>query len=353
MKQSFNYDLQTSNTLHLQAIADTYIELESASDITKLYKAKFPSVFILGEGSNTVFRSSSITCVVKYLPQSINILKQNGDYIWAEVEAGKNWHQFVTWAVEQKYGGIENLALIPGTVGAAPVQNIAAYGQNISDVCTKVYATNLYTNVARTFTKEQCLFSYRSSRFKADKHNPYLITKVQFKLSKKPKLSTGYYSIGGRYDSITQELANHDPTEVDIMDVYQAVINIRRRKLPDTKTIPSVGSFFKNPIVSRTKFQELSQQIKDLQWYPAKDLHYTDSSMSQEELVKIPIGRILDVSGWKGRQIGNCYVYPQWASILTHNGHATGEEFVQFTQAIIEDIYNRYGIHIEPEAIII
>jgi UDP-N-acetylmuramate dehydrogenase len=350
-----NVSLKPLNTFAIDAKARYLATVSQPADVKEITTSQSLGPlqpFILGGGSNTLLRQNLVALVIKVEIGGIDVISETSDDIVVEVGAGENWHHFVATAVNSGWGGIENLAYIPGTMGGAPVQNLAAYGHNFVDVFDSLEAIHLGDGSTTTFSKEACQFGYRQSIFKTKLSQQYLITKVRVKLRKIPQLETSYYSIGGSYDSIAKELEANFQPPYTIASVFQAVINIRKRKLPEVSEVPSVGSFFINPVVSRQSLDNLLVQIPELQYYPIDQLQYKsleDPELAQADYVKVPVGRILDELGWRGRQIGNCRVYEHWASIITHNGKATGEELYQFTQLIKADVKSKYGIDLQSE----
>lgn len=308
---------------------------------------------VLGDGSNTLFTRDFKGVVLHMQTKGKSVVAEDVETITFSIAAGESWIGLVEEMVNQGYGGIENLALIPGTVGAAPVQNIAAYGQNVSDVIEAVEAYDVDTDTIRVFTPAECEFEYRSSYFK--KHpGKYIILSVTMRLSKNPRLETSYYSIGGRYDSLEQELNTLATPPFTIKNVYDAVVSIRTRKLLDPKEAPTVGSFFINPLITKAHYDQLAQQIEGLQMYPVSHLRYVaEDELPPEATVKIPAGRLIDALGWRGRQIGNCKVSEKLASIITHNGKASGEEVLAFANTIKADIKSRYNVELTTEVNII
>lgn len=350
--------LSEYNTFRVHATANRLIQVHYLQEIPNLLKTHGFTVdqdFILGGGSNSLLVRSSVNNIWQSLITGINLVRETSKYVFLEIGAGENWHELVAQVVNQGYAGIENLALIPGLVGGAPVQNLAAYGQNFSDVCHRVKAFDLHTGTKAEFSSPECRFGYRQSMFKSHSHR-FLITSVIIKLAKNHTLNTSYFSIGGRYDSITKSLESQGVTHPTIRDIFNAVIEIRRQKLPDVSKVPSVGSFFINPTVSHHQLEKLKAQIPNLQYYPVEQLHYLsldDKSLAQADYVKVPVGRILQELNWQGKQIGHCLIYPQWASIITHDGHATGAEIKNFADTIAQDVYSKLSVKLDSEVTII
>ena len=359
MKVQKNVNLKPLNTFQLPSNAAYFVSVTKSSDVHKIIdhsQLKNQKKYILGEGSNTLLTKDIQGVVIKSNVLGKKIIKETSSHVILDIGSGENWHQLVQYAVENNWGGIENLALIPGAVGAAPVQNIAAYGQNLSDTFDSLTAFDINTGKSCKFNSKQSQFGYRTSIFKEKYTHQLLITNIRLKLYKHHQLNTSYYSIGKRYDSISKELESSAHKPYSIKDVYKAVVKIRTNKLPDVSTVPSVGSFFKNPVISRTKLQQLTKLIPDLQYYPEERLQYVpleDQQLKKSRSVKVPVGRLLDELGWCGRKIGNCFIYPKWASIVTHNGKANGREIFEFTNIIKKEVFDSYGISLESEVTII
>ena len=351
IKINQNISLKPYSTFYLEAKARFFTQLtndDQIDEILEFIKQKNLPVHILGEGSNTLFTKDYPGLISKISTKGKQIIKDTTDFVLVTFQAGESWPDIVTWAVNNGFSGIENLALIPGTIGAAPVQNIAAYGQSLSDTFYSLAAVNLETHQPQVFTKKDCHFSYRQSIFKQELANKYLITSVTLKFLKQASLETNYYSIGGRNDSLEIELEKNATKPYTIKNVYSAVVAIRSRKLIDWTQHPTVGSFFINPEVSQQKYQQLAAQIPNLQAYPAHDLKYSRNHQPSER-VKIPVGRLLEELGWRGKQLGNCMVYQHNAAILTHNGKASGAEVLDFVTKIRQDVKTKYNISLETE----
>lgn len=353
-----DYPLNNLNTFRVKAKAKLFAEISSFDSLIHLLadpNLRSQPILALGSGSNTLFRHDYGGLVLKLNLKGRRIVKQSTTHVIVELGAGENWPDFVTWAVDNHLGGVENLALIPGTLGAAPVQNIAAYGQNLSDVLDSVEAIDSRSLGKKRFTNKDCQFAYRDSVFKHSAKN-FIITSVRLKLTTSPVLETDYFSIGGRRDSIKKELAAIAPPPYDISHVYQAVTNIRRRKLPDPATTPTVGSFFINPVVTKTHLTNLRSQISDLQFYPANQLKYKqlgDPDFDKLTHFTVPAGRLLQELGWDHRRLGHCHTYHGWASIITHDGQATGQEIYDLVTLMKQEVRKKYKINLQSEVTII
>lgn len=335
-----DYSLKKNNTFQINAKAKYFIEIENEKDILKIVNnAEFKNIpkFILGNGSNTLFTKNFDGIIIKPAILGKRIINETKNNILLEIGSGENWHKIVNFSVNNNWGGIENLALIPGTVGAAPVQNISAYGQNFSDVFDSLNAINLETGKLKKFSFAECEFGYRNSIFKKRLKNKYLITKIRLWLSKNPQIKSSYYQIGISHNSLKDELEKIAAKPYTIKDIYNAIIKIRAKKLPDEKIIPNAGSFFLNPIISKAKYEKLKKKVPELQCYSASNG------------VKVAAGRLLERAGWLGKWIGNCGIYDKHALIIVTNGKASGMEILNFAEKIKKSFLENYKIKLETE----
>lgn len=353
MKIWEDYDLKNLNTFAISAKVKFFVEIEKEEDSKELFKNplfKENKKFFLGGGSNILLTGDFDGMVIKISLLGKKVLEEDNNKILLEVGAGENWHDLVTYVVNKNWGGIENLAFIPGTVGAAPIQNIAAYGGNFSDVFISLDAFNVETGGIEKFNKVECKLGYRDSVFKKELKDKYIILRVRLQLSKNPQIETSYYQIGITRDSIQEELQKIAKSPFTIKDVYQAVVNIRTRKLPDPVKTPTVGSFFLNSIVSKEKYEELKKQVSELQSYPLDQLHYVNSPELQDKaFVKVATGRLIQELGWLGKWVGNVGVHAKHALVIVTNGKATGQEVVNFAEVIQKSYFDKYGIKLETE----
>lgn len=323
------------NTFGIDVQAQYFTEVHTVADLRQALKKAPKPWLILGGGSNIVFAKDVPGTVLKNSLRGITPIGQTTDTAWLKVGAGETWHYFVQHCVAHDLGGLENLSLIPGTVGAAPIQNIGAYGVEVKDSLTEVEALDLEDpeGPLHTFTCEDCRFGYRDSIFKHEAKGRYCITAVTFALSR-----SGHHRLNTSYGDIRHTLDGmqvHTPT---IADISQAVIHIRSSKLPNPAEIGNCGSFFKNPEVE----QEVLQRIRST--HPQVP-HY-DLPNGQ---VKIPAGWLIEQCGWKGKRVGHVGTYPRQALVLVNHGGATGEEVWAFAQAIVESVVGQFGIRLEPE----
>ena len=268
--------------------------------------------------------------------KGISIDREDDNAVYLTVNAGENWHEFVLWAIKQGYGGIENLSLIPGKVGTCPIQNIGAYGVEVKDVITKVEAIEIETNKLVSFSNTECNFGYRNSIFKNEAKGKYIITSVCFKLSKSNhKLTTSY-------GAIEKELTDKQITNPTIKDISEAVIAIRQSKLPDPNEIGNSGSFFKNPVISISLFEELKNKYPTIPSYPVS-----------EKEIKVPAGWLIEQSGFKGKRYGDYGVHEKQALVLVNYGNASGKDIFELAQKIQATIKETYKIDLEIEVNII
>jgi len=328
-----NYQLKDLNTFGVEVTARFFVAIETVQDLRELLVSevfKNNKHFILGGGSNIVFIQDFDGFVIKNNLLGKKILEENDEYVKLRVMSGENWHNLVMWTTGQGWGGIENLALIPGTVGATPVQNIGAYGVEIKETLESVNTLEFATGKEKVFTAEECGFGYRDSIFKKEAKGKYFITDVTFKLLKKPITKIEYGSVG-------TELASRGITSPTIEQIRDTVIVIRQSKLPDPKQIGNAGSFFKNPVVSLEIYQKILEE------YPKMP------SYNQEYGVKIPAGWLIEQAGWKGKRVGNVGVHDKQALVIVNYGGATGNEIRELAYAIIASVQEKFGIKLEPE----
>lgn len=308
--------------------------IEDVKDALNFQKQQNLELLILGGGSNLLFTKDFEGVVIKVTLKGIEKIKEDENSVWVKVAAGENWHEFVLFCIENGWGGVENLSLIPGTVGAAPMQNIGAYGVEIKETFDSLEAYHLQGGEIHQFSKEQCKFGYRESIFKNEVKGEYLITSVVFKLSKKHLLNFSYGDI--------QQVLARENIEPSISNISQAVIEIRSSKLPNPKEIGNAGSFFKNPFVEKTHFEKL----KDL--YPQIPVYPVD-----EKLVKIPAGWLIEQCGWKGYKNGDAGVHAKQALVLVNYGHAKGVEIGELSEMIKKSVSEKFGIALHTEVNIV
>jgi UDP-N-acetylmuramate dehydrogenase len=285
---------------------------------------------VLGGGSNILLRGDFHGLVIHIAIKGIGVWKEDDSYVWVKCGAGEIWHQVVLHCIAQGWGGLENLSLIPGTVGAAPMQNIGAYGVEIKDVFDHLEAFEIATGELRTFDGPTCKFGYRESIFKHEAKGKYIISSVTFRLTKHPEFNT-------TYGALQETLEKMNVHTLNLKAVSDAVIHIRQSKLPDPAQLGNAGSFFKNPVVSTRQFEELKNTYPDLPSYP------------QANGVKVPAGWLIEACGWKGKRMGAVGVHHQQALVLVNYGEGTGEEVEALARSIQESVKEKFGIDLQPE----
>ena len=287
-------------------------------------------VFILGGGSNILLTRDIDALVIKLEIKGINLVKEEGDQLLVEVGAGEMWHELVLHSITQDWAGLENLSLIPGTVGASPMQNIGAYGVEIKDVFHSLQAMHRETLEMHSFDAEACQFGYRESVFKQTLKDQYVITSVTFRLSKTPKFHL-------EYGAIREVLAANGIEQPSIRAISDAVIQIRQSKLPDPKEIGNAGSFFKNPTIANAQFDALKAEYPSIPGYPSA------------EGVKVAAGWLIEHAGWKGKRIGDVGVHAKQALVLVNYGGGSGEELKSLSEQIQASVFEKFGINLQPE----
>lgn len=329
------FSLRAYNTFGIEAEARQFVEISSIDQYVSLRKsgeyAHLPHLF-LGGGSNVLLTKAQEALVVKISIPGISVLNEDADFVWLKGGAGVVWDEFVQYAVNQGWSGLENLSLIPGTVGAAPMQNIGAYGAEIKDTFESLEALNLQTLELEVFNAKACAFGYRESFFKRAGKGQYLISSVTFKLSKKPSVKTSY-------GAIQEVLAAKGITQPSIREVADAVIEIRQSKLPDPKEIGNSGSFFKNPTVSASEASRLMAEFPGIPNYPVEG----------SSDVKFPAGWFIEKAGWKGFRRGDAGVHAKQALVLVNYGEATGGEILALSEEIKQSIKDTFGVSLETE----
>lgn len=351
--------LKDYNYLSVDANAKYFVRLgdeEALPELVKFAQAKSLEILVLGKGSNILFVDDYPGLVILNCIPGREVIETSDTYAVVELGAGEDWPDFVRWAVfEQDMYGLENLTDIPGTVGAAPAQNIAAYGQNQSDIFVSLRAYDTQKNEFLEFDSDMCDFSYRSSLFKKSSGR-YIITRVRYKLGRglNDKLETSYDERPGRYDSIVSMLQKLGEPPYDSKDVSKAISEIRK-KLPEKENYGTVGSFFINPTVSIKKYKELAAKIDGLQFYPVKDLDYSVKNIEdiQGEYVKIPAAHLIDIRGWKGKWYDHVSMFERHALCLVSDKEATGRQILQHAKRVKQDIMQEFGVELESEVKVI
>lgn len=328
MKDIANYSLLSRNTFGMDVKAKRFVEYDNEEELKALIPTLSGEVLHMGGGSNLLFKGDFEGTVLHSAIKGIEVVDESAESALVRVGAGEVWDDFVAWAVERGYGGVENLSLIPGEVGASAVQNIGAYGVEAKDVIALVEAIDLSNGQKRVFGTEECNYAYRQSIFKNALKGKYAITYVTYRLQKQPVLKLDY----GNIRAVLGDNGQHT-----ISDVRQAIIDIRNAKLPDPKVQGNAGSFFMNPVVSREKFLSIQKDYPQMPFYEV------------EGGVKIPAGWMIDQCGWKGKSLGRAGVHDKQALVLVNLGGATSDEIITLCNTICKDVYDKFGIDIHPE----
>jgi UDP-N-acetylmuramate dehydrogenase len=328
-----NISLKPYNTFGIDVKAKSFGRFGSLDELKNLLRNrdKETPLFILGGGSNILLTKDLPFFVLKNEISGIEIVNETETHVVVKVGSGVEWHSFVRYTVEKGWGGIENMSLIPGSVGASPMQNIGAYGAEIKDTFVSLEALHIDSLEVHTFNREQCRFGYRESVFKRALKDQYVIISVSYQLSKNPVINT-------TYGAIQSEIEVMGVSEITVDTVSQAVMNIRKSKLPDPKVLGNAGSFFKNPVVPREVFEQIAVNYPDVPHYPQE---------SGEE--KLAAGWLIEKAGWKGKRTGNCGVHEKQALVLVNYGGSTGGEIYDLSTSIIEDIRAKFGVTLERE----
>lgn len=327
----FNQSLIAFNTFGVDARAKAFAEVGNLEELREILRNNSLPIVILGGGSNILLTKNLEALVIKNNILGKAIVSETDDFAIVEAGAGENWHELVMWSLEKGFCGLENLSLIPGLVGAAPIQNIGAYGVELKAIFLKLEAIDLRTGEAVVFTKEACEFGYRDSIFKNELKGLFCITKIYLHLSKKPKINIAY----GDIRNTLKEMKIADPGP---RDVSSAVIKIRSSKLPDPKVLNNSGSFFKNPEIDRVTFENLRKQFPGIVFYELP-----------EDRVKIPAGWLIEQCGWKGKRIGNVGCHDKQALVLINYGGASGRELLNHAEKVALSVKEKFGIELVPE----
>ena len=328
--------LKAYNTFGLDTRAKLFIVVNTLDELKEALsskEAKENTILFLGGGSNVLLCKDFDGLVILNSIKGLIVLNENDDKIQLELLSGSNWHESVIHCVNNNWGGIENMSFIPGSVGAAPMQNIGAYGSELKDVFLSLKALNLDSLELETFTHKECQFGYRESVFKRHLKGKYFIYSIQIELKK------SNYITNTSYGDIEQTLLSQNiaPKHATIKEVSDAVIAIRQSKLPNPAELGNSGSFFKNPIITEKQFNDLKQQFEQIKGYPV------------EKGVKVPAGWLIESLGWKGKRVGNTGSHAKQALVLVNYGNAKGEEIKQLAFDIIYSVKKTYNIQLEPE----
>ncbi|MGZ5245113.1 MAG: UDP-N-acetylmuramate dehydrogenase [Bacteroidia bacterium] len=329
-----NVSLKPYNTFGIDVHARYFTEVSGEQDVMEIIRKpelkELPKL-ILGGGSNMLFTKDFDGLVIKNNMHGVEVVEETDDYAIVKAESGETWHNFVLYCIGKGFGGIENLSLIPGTVGAAPIQNIGAYGVELQHVFEKLEAIHMDTGEKMVLSQDECDFGYRESVFKKDYKGQYFILNVTFRLSKIPLLNTSY-------GAIQKTLEEMQITEPDIAAVSRAVCHIRSTKLPDPAKLGNAGSFFKNPEIRDIQYNKLKENFPDIPGYPTD--HHT---------VKVPAGWLIEQCGWRGKRVGNTGSHKDQSLVLVNYGDAKGEEIKNLAYEIQRSVKEKFGIDILPE----
>lgn len=329
-----NFSLKEFNTFRLDVPARLFAPFHSLEQLKELLEEasiRTSSKLILGGGSNVLFAAPYDGAVLKNEMEGIRVIKEDAETVLVKAGAGVNWHRFVLYCLDNHFAGVENLSLIPGCVGASPMQNIGAYGVEIKDVFHELEAYHIHDRELKTFSLAECAFGYRESVFKHRYKNEFVITSVTYRLQKKPTFHISY-------GAIQQELQKTGVKELSIQAVSKAVIAIRQSKLPDWTVIGNAGSFFKNPVVPTHKYESLKMAFPNLVAFPQAD-----------EKAKLAAGWLIEQCGWRGYRKGDAGCYEKQALVLVNYGNATGKEILELSEKIIDSVYRKFDVRLERE----
>ncbi|MGB5822141.1 MAG: UDP-N-acetylmuramate dehydrogenase [Saonia sp.] len=337
MKILKNISLKNYNTFGIDTKASSFIEITNEDNLRQVLQLKdYPEKFVLSGGSNMLISKDIDALVLHINMKGIQVVEEDQNEVVLKIMAGENWHALVLWAIERNYGGLENLSLIPGNTGTAPIQNIGAYGVELKDTFESCEAMDMDTQDIKKFNKEACQFGYRDSFFKTRGKGKFIITSVNLRLTKRNHvLNTSY----GAIEEELQKKQIHTPT---IRDVSNAVIAIRRSKLPDPKELGNSGSFFKNPVICKSEFELFAQKHGNAPFYKVS-----------EDAYKIPAAWLIEQCGFKGKRYGDAGVHKHQALVLVNYGNATGKEILELAGKIQESVLRKFNISILPEVNII
>ena len=316
----------------MHVVAKEFASIKSKQDLAKTLNTNLSDLLVLGGGSNILLTKDVDALVLHINIKGIEVVSVYENNVRVRVAAGENWHEFVSWCLDKNYGGVENLSLIPGNVGTAPIQNIGAYGVELKDTFISCEAMNIQTQELRAFTKEECDFGYRNSIFKEELKGQYIITSVIF------ELTSLQHTIKTNYGAIKSELKNDGIENPTIQDISKAVISIRNSKLPNPKVLGNSGSFFKNPVISCSEFELLKIQFPKIPYYKVSETN-----------VKIPAGWLIETAGFKGKTFGNYGVHNKQALVLVNYGNASGKDILELSKKIQEAILIVFDIVLESE----
>ena len=330
-----NISLKNYNTFGIDVTAKRFISIDSVYQLQELLKVE-KDIFLISGGSNMLLTKDIEKLAVHIDIKGISIDHENENEVFLTVNAGENWHEFVLWCVDNNYGGLENLSLIPGNVGTCPIQNIGAYGVEVKDTITKVETLHIETGKLVQFSNEECKFGYRNSIFKNEVKGNYIITSVSFKLTKQN------HNFNTSYGAIETELTSKNITKPNLKNISDAVIAIRKSKLPDPKEIGNSGSFFKNPVITKANFLTLQKTYPEIPSY-----------IVSENQVKVPAGWLIEKAGFKGKRFGDFGVHKKQALVLVNYNNATGKDIYNLAETIQKEIKSKFDIKLEIEVNVI
>jgi len=330
-----NISLKNYNTFGIDVTAKRFICIDSVYQLQELLKVE-KDIFLISGGSNMLLTKDIEKLVVHIDIKGVSIDQENENEVFLTVNAGENWHEFVLWCVDNNYGGLENLSLIPGNVGTCPIQNIGAYGVEVKDTITKVEALHIETGKLVQFSNEECKFGYRNSIFKNEVKGKYIITSVSFKLTKQN------HNFNTSYGAIETELTSKNIAKPNLKNISDAVIAIRKSKLPDPKEIGNSGSFFKNPVITKAHFLTLQKTYPEIPSY-----------IVSENQVKVPAGWLIEKAGFKGKRFGDFGVHKKQALVLVNYNNATGKDIYNLAETIQKEIKSKFNINLEIEVNVI
>jgi UDP-N-acetylmuramate dehydrogenase len=333
-----NYFLKPLHTFHTAVYAKYFASFNAVDDLREIIETHSNNIshkLILGGGSNLLFTKDFNGLVLKNNISGIKQSNQDDEHVYIKVGAGENWHRFVKYCVNNEFGGVENLSLIPGNTGASPMQNIGAYGVEIKDVFHELEAFNVAEKSVVKFDARDCNFGYRQSIFKTKLRDQYVILSVTFRLNKNPVYNTSY-------GAIEQELENMGAEALSIKAISDAVVNIRTKKLPDANLIGNAGSFFKNPEIAEIEFEKIKDQFPDIVGYKVGDGH-----------IKLAAGWLIEQCGWKGYRKGDAGCYDKQALVLVNYANASGEEIYNLSEEIKQSVKQKFNVELEREVNII
>ncbi len=332
MQIQSEFSLKAFNTFGIEATASAFCRLKNPDDLISITRNADLPVLILGGGSNILFTKDPEKLVIHNEIEGISVIKNIDKEVLVKAGSGVVWHEFVLWCIENNFGGVENLSLIPGTVGASPIQNIGAYGIELKDVFESLEAIELVSGKLHVFKKEECYFGYRDSIFKQELKGKLCITSVTFRLTKED------HQLNYSYSALKVELDRKGLKVPTIRDISNAVMDVRKSKLPDPTILGNAGSFFKNPEVKVSLLDEIQKIYPEIPFYPTTD-----------GMVKIPAGWLIEKRGWKGKRIRQCGSHAKQALVLVNYGGATGQELLDLAYTIIADVNDHFGIELSPE----